>query len=128
MHPSDKARIIIDTWAEKLANSRKLVIIEGPHDEHALHLLEITNTYTLNKKPLYKVVEEVAKQSTEVIILTDFDTEGKKLHSTLNTDLQKHKIKVDSYFREFLHLNTSIRHIEHLTGYIKNLDKKSQRF
>lgn len=128
MHPSDKAWIIIDTWAEKLANSKKLVIIEGPRDEHALHLLEITNTYALNKKPLYKVVEEVAEQSKEVVILTDFDAEGKKLFAKLNTDLQKHKINVNTYFREFLYLNTSIRHIEHLTGYIKNLDKKSQRF
>ena len=128
MHPANKARIIIDIWAEKLEESGKLIIVEGPNDEIALRNLELTKIHPLNKKPLYKVVEEVAKRSKEVVILTDLDAEGKKLYTKLNTDLQKHKVKVDTHFREFLYTHTSIRHIEHLSGYIKNLDKKSMRF
>ncbi len=128
MHPAEKAREIIDTWAARLEESGKLIIVEGANDETAMRDLEITKTYALNKKPLYKVVEEVSSQNKEVVILTDFDTEGKKLFSKLNTDLQNHKIKVDTYFREFLHVNTSIRRIEHLSGYLKNIDKKKIRY
>jgi len=106
-------------WIDKIKNSDKIVIVEGREDKAALQRLGITNILQLNKKPLYKVVEELIQKAKEVIILTDLDKEGKKLYGKLNHDLQRFGVKVDNRFREFLFKKTKLRQIEGLDSYIE---------
>ncbi len=112
----------MDKFIEKLKNSKKLIIVEGPKDKKALEQLGIKNIITL-KKPLFSVVEEVALKTKECIILTDLDPTGKRLYSTLSRDLKKHGVKVDKSFREYLFKETKLRQIEGITSYLKKLNQ-----
>ena len=107
----------IEEWKEQLQNSNKLIVVEGKKDKFALNSLNIKNIFVLNNKPLYQVVEEVADISKDVVILTDLDSEGKKLYSILQTDLQKNGVKVDKVFREFLIRNTKLVCIESIENF-----------
>ncbi len=93
----------------------KLVIVEGKKDKEALKSFGITNVVTL-KKSLFEVVEEVSSKAKECVILTDLDKKGKYLYSRLRQDLQKHGVKVDNSFRNFLFRETKLRQIEGLSG------------
>lgn len=101
---------------EKVRVSGKLVIVEGVKDKRALQQFGITNVLMLSKKPLYAVAEEAANKSKDVIILTDLDSEGKKVYAKLNTNLQHLGVRIDDEFRAFL-FSTKIRQIEGLKRY-----------
>ena len=104
----------------ELKQSNKLIIVEGPKDKKALKELGITYVTVLNKKPIFQVIEDVSKLTSEVIILTDFDKEGKELYGKLNSGLQKYGVKVDHYFREWLQRNTKLSHVEGLVSYLNH--------
>ncbi|RMF55310.1 toprim domain-containing protein [Candidatus Woesearchaeota archaeon] len=106
-----------DDFLEKLRSSGKLIIVEGAKDKNALKSLGITNTFMMNGKPLFKIVEEVAEITKECVILTDFDSEGKKLYGRLNSGLQRLGVKVDHRFREFLIRKTRLSHVEGILSY-----------
>ena len=109
---------------EKLRNSSTLVIVEGIKDRLALEKLDLKNIITLNKRPLFEIVEEVSDNYKECAILTDLDKEGKKLFGKLNSGLSQHGVKVDNNLREFLFKKTKLRQIEGLYSYTEN-DKDS---
>jgi 5S rRNA maturation endonuclease (ribonuclease M5) len=102
----------LEDWKNKLETTNKIIIVEGKKDKEALTSLGIMNIITLKNKPMYKVIEETAEKTKSVIILTDLDKEGKKLYSILKKGLQKHGIKVDRQFREFLIKKTQLSCIE----------------
>jgi 5S rRNA maturation endonuclease (ribonuclease M5) len=104
----------LDQWIAKLVDEQPFVIVEGPKDKASLQKLGIENIITLKGKPLYKVVEQVAKMTDECLILTDLDEEGKELYARLKADLQKHGVKIDDRFRRFLFTETDLRQIEGL--------------
>ena len=104
----------LNEWIEKLKIAEKIIIVEGKKDKETLENLNIKNIFALNNKPLYKFIEEISQITKEVIILTDLDKEGKKLYSILKKDLQKHGVKIDQIFREFLIQNTKLSCIESL--------------
>lgn len=106
-----------DDFLEKFMASDKLIIVEGSKDKSALESLGITHIFTLNGKPIFQVIEEVADLAKECIILTDFDNEGKKLYGKLNSGLQRLGVKVDHNFREFLIKKTKLSHIEGILAY-----------
>jgi 5S rRNA maturation endonuclease (ribonuclease M5) len=110
-----------DQWLEKLKKECKLIIVEGSKDKKALESLDLTNIITLRQKPLFQIVEEVAEQTKDAIILTDLDKEGKMLFSKLSKDLQKLGVRVDNRFREFLFKETKLRQIEGIRRYIAKL-------
>ena len=105
---------------EKIRNSNVLVIVEGKKDKAALEKLGISNVIELNKKPLFQIVEEIASYNDECIILTDLDKKGKEIYGKLNSNLQKHGVKVNNKFREFLFKHTKLRQIEGIDSYIIN--------
>jgi 5S rRNA maturation endonuclease (ribonuclease M5) len=107
---------------EILKNSGKAVIVEGKKDKECLESLGFSNVIELQKRPLFKVVEDVAKKYKEVAILTDLDKRGKKIFGYLNSGLQKHGVKVDNRFRNFLFKKTKLRQIEGLKKYIQRND------
>ena len=102
---------------EEIKQKQLLVLVEGIKDKKALERLGITNVLTL-KKPLYAVVEQIAQVTSEVVLLTDLDEEGKKLYHRLSRDLQKHRIKINNKLREFL-FKTKLRHIEGIVSYLQ---------
>ena len=112
----------LDDFIKRLKVSEKLIIVEGLKDKRALESFGIKNIMTL-KKPLYKVIEEASEKSKDIIILTDLDSKGRELFGRLNSGLQRHGVRVDKTFREFLFRNTKLRQIEGITTYIKNLYK-----
>src|SRR3989344_1548213 len=106
------------SWLESLRNSDKLKIVEGKKDILALESFGIKNIRQLDK-PLYSFIEEVSSNNSEVIILTDLDQEGRRLYSILRHNLQKRKVKIDNYFREYLFKNTKLTQIEGIKRYVK---------
>ncbi|MBS3102539.1 toprim domain-containing protein [Candidatus Woesearchaeota archaeon] len=110
----------METHLKKLVESDKIIIVEGKKDKAALKKLGIKNIIDLGKKPLFHVVEEVASNGKECIILTDMDKKGKELYGKLNAGLQRFGVKVDNSFRNFLYKNTKLRQIEGIVSYINN--------
>ena len=106
---------------EKIKNSNTIVIVEGKKDRAALNKFGITNIIELTKKPLFQIVEEVADSNEECIILTDLDKKGKEIYGKLNSDLQKHGVKVNNKFRNFLFKNTKLRQIEGMDTYMQSI-------
>ena len=105
-------------FIDKIRASNIMVIVEGKKDKIALEKLGINNIVELSKKPIFQIVEEIADSNDECIILTDLDKEGKQLYSKLNANLQKHGVKVNNRFREFLFKNTKLRQIEGIVSYL----------
>jgi len=103
----------------ELRITKAIIIVEGKKDQRALKQLRI-NSITL-KKPLYQLVEEIAEKHTPCIILTDLDSEGRKLYRILRNNLEKYKIKVNNKFRNFLMKNTDLSQIEGLVTYMEHL-------
>lgn len=113
-------------WLQKINASKKLIIVEGKKDEHALRSCGVKNTIVvLNKKPLYAVVESVAEKTKRVIILTDFDITGKEMYGKLKKALVAHGVQVDTTFREFLH-KTGLSHVEGLKTYVQKYIKECE--
>jgi len=112
----------ITEFIEKIKD--KTTIVEGKKDKSALEKLGFTDIVTLSRKPIYKLIEEVAEKTKEAVILTDLDKEGKKLFGKLNSGLQDHGVKVDNRFRQFLFKETKLRQMEGILGYLE----KQQHF
>lgn len=109
----------VDQWVEKLVEEQPVIIVEGPKDRASLKKLGLENIIYLRGKPLFEVVEWVAKITNECLILTDLDREGKKIYSVLKAELQKHRVKIDDRFRKFLFKETDLRQIEGLFSFWK---------
>ena len=108
-------------FIDNTITSNILVIVEGKKDRIALQKLGINNIVELSKKPIFQIVEEISNSNDECIILTDLDKEGKQLYSKLNSNLQKHGVKINNKFREFLFKNTKLRQIEVIDSYLEAL-------
>ncbi len=105
-------------WLEKLKSSDKLIIVEGIKDRAALVKLGIeADRIVIINKAIFAVAESVAERSKQVIILTDLDSEGKKLYSNLKRNLTREGVEVDNYFREFLFRNSKLTNIECIYKY-----------
>ncbi|HLD19072.1 MAG TPA: toprim domain-containing protein [Candidatus Nanoarchaeia archaeon] len=104
-------------FIQKLEASELLFIVEGKKDERALRKLKVENIEVL-KGPIFSFIERIAKSNRKVVILTDLDSEGKKLYSILTRGLSERGVIIDNYFREYLFNNTKLRQIEGLDSYI----------
>src|SRR3989338_9249471 len=105
----------------KIRDSNIVIIVEGKKDRAALNKFGITNIVELTKKPLFQIVEEVADSNEECIILTDLDKKGKQIYGKLNSDLQRHCVKVNNEFRKFLLKSTKLRQIEGMDTYLNSI-------
>ena len=111
----------LNEFIEKLKESNKLIIVEGEKDRKALEQLGIKKIITLNKEPLFKIVENISKEHKEVIILTDLDKKGKQLYGKLNSNMQRLGLRVDNRFRNFLLKKTKLRQIEGIINYLEKI-------
>jgi len=108
-------------YLNKLKKSNKIIIVEGKKDKEALEKLGIKNIIELSKKPLFQVIEDIADNGKECVILTDLDKEGKELYGKLSAGLKRLGVKVDDSFRQFLFKNTKLRQIEGITTYLRKI-------
>jgi 5S rRNA maturation endonuclease (ribonuclease M5) len=95
------------------------VIVEGKRDKEVLCSLGFTNITTINKG-LYETAEDI--RGKEVLVLTDFDSEGRKIAKKLNLFLQSFGHKVDRETRRklgFMFTRLKIKKIEELRGVLK---------
>jgi 5S rRNA maturation endonuclease (ribonuclease M5) len=79
-----------------------IVIVEGKRDKKALENLGIHNTVPINGKPLIEIVQQIAdmgKTGKDIIILTDFDREGRRIASKLELLLKKYGVHPNSRLR-----------------------------
>lgn len=84
----------------------KLVIVEGQKDSKSLKSLGVKNIMQLDGKPLAEFTYHVSKsfvsssdERREVVVLTDFDSEGKKIAAKLESLFRMHKIAVNARIR-----------------------------
>ena len=106
---------------QKMLDSDAAIIVEGKKDRAALEKLGIPGSriVALNQKPLFVVAEAVASDYMAVAILTDLDSEGKKLYGKLSALLQQLGVKVDNKMRNFLFKSTRLRQIEGIQSLIQ---------
>ena len=104
-------------YVDEIIESRVLVLVEGKKDITALANLGIINVKSLNK-PIYQIVEEIAKDHKECIILTDFDDKGKELYSKISIELQNFGVKLDNKFRNYLR-RLKLSHIEGIDTFVE---------
>ena len=109
----------ISSWILALKNEKSLIIVEGKRDKAALREIGITGEILeLSKKALFEVIEQASEKASKVIILTDLDSEGKKLYSVLRRGLLERGVHVDKIYREWLFKNTKLRQIEGFHTYL----------
>ena len=97
-------------------NKDMQVIVEGKRDKKVLCLLNFTKIITI-EKGIYETTENLKEK--EVLILTDFDSEGKQIAKKLNLFLQHLGYKVDKETRRKIGLmftKLRIKKIEELRG------------
>jgi len=109
----------IEEWAKKLRESNRTVIVEGPKDKRALEHFGIYNIVTLSKKPIFATCEDIAANTDQAVILTDYDRKGKELYGKLYKGLQKLGVGIDNRFRLFLY-KKRLSHIEGLVTFAKS--------
>ena len=97
---------------------KTLVLVKGKKDAAALQASGFSNLISFNGKPLFEVVELVASQTKNCLILTDLDSEGKKLYSRLSHELMKHGVQVHNKLRKWLFKNPNLRQIEGMTKFL----------
>jgi len=118
----------LDRLTRKLITRSKLgtpIIVEGRKDELSLRQLGVEGKILCMKSlgiGFYDFVEGL-RSVREVIVLTDFDREGKELSSQLVKELSRIRVKADdSLWRELRSLGRSeIRSVEELAKYVEKL-------
>ena len=109
----------ISEWCVDLNSNKKSIIVEGPKDKNSLRAVGISNKiYVLSKKPLFSIIENIAGNTIDIVILTDFDKKGRELYGRLSSGLQRLGVRVDNRMREWLQKNTRLSHIEGLAAYL----------
>jgi len=101
-------------------------IVEGPHDREALKHYGFTDV-VLFSVPEYRLVEDLeSRHVTDVLILTDLDSAGKRKYMQLKRELTRHGIRITDKLRNYLFNHTSLRHIEGLPTYLSRHDSSSR--
>lgn len=117
--PANEVILELNRALNKLLAAQPLIIVEGKKDEAALRELGLKRIMTLTK-PLFEVVEDVARTEKAAVVLTDLDSKGKELYGTLSEGLRRNGVLVDDSFRKFLLRNTPVKHIEGLVTFVRN--------
>ncbi|MBL7160427.1 MAG: toprim domain-containing protein [Candidatus Aenigmarchaeota archaeon] len=102
----------------------RTVIVEGKKDVRSLKELGI-DSIPINRRPLIDVVQGLEKEK-EVVILTDFDREGKRLCAKLLTLLQSRRIKTSRRLRNMIRGFGKTR-IEDFKG-IESFEKAARQY
>lgn len=105
---------------EQIQEEDLLIVVEGKKDKKALEKLGL-NSVLLHGRDFFHRIQEIAGCNKEVLILTDFDKEGKMLYAKIAKELEKYHIKINKKYREFFQKKTKLNQIEGIDTYIENL-------
>lgn len=83
----------------ELRNTPTVIVVEGKKDKNALKRFGIERVEDISGKSIEEVVENVCRIGNEVLILTDFDREGRRLEKILKKEFEIRKVKVLSHLR-----------------------------
>lgn len=75
----------------------KAVVVEGKKDVRALEALGLNHVIPINGRPLVELIPLL--EGKEVVILTDFDSEGRRIAARLRRLLQGYKIRFSPRLR-----------------------------
>lgn len=113
----------LEELQRELKNCEDAFIVEGIKDKKALIGLGFKNIIDISGKPLYKLLEEVkASEFKSVVILSDFDEEGKKKALALTKLFQSSGIKINSFTRNKIKSLFKIPKIEELNSFTKIME------
>ena len=119
----------MEQLAEENRNG-KPILVEGRKDAEALKILGINGQIILAKtggKTLLDVISEVeATNTSEIILLPDFDRRGRELTTNLKRHMEKAGIKANLHF--WLRLSSlvgrEVKDVEGLAAYMETLKSK----
>lgn len=105
-------------FLEKLRGSSALFIVEGKKDAEALSSLGIDKTFRISGRSIDTAAEDIVNElkPESVIILTDFDREGKRKAEKLETFLRFSGIKIETRVRKIFKNIMRVTEIEELKG------------
>ncbi len=103
---------------EEIKENKYLILVEGKKDKKALQSFGLKNIQSLENRPLFEVIESIKEK--DLVLLTDLDTEGRKIYSKLHQGLQRRGIKINNTLRNKL-FKTPVRQIEGLDTYLQEL-------
>ena len=107
---------------DDLKKDRRKKLVEGKKDKEALNKLGIKQIETINTKPLREITRK--ENEKEVILLTDFDREGKSKSSQLIRLYRAEGIKTDLNYKKQLGKLHGISEIEEIPTKYKELKNK----
>ena len=116
---------LIDEIVER-TRSGAVIVVEGKRDIIALKKLGITgHIETSTHQPLLVFAESLAKDTTEIIILTDWDRRGDILADKITTYLQNVGITPDLDIRRRISslVKREVKDVESLHTYVVKLKK-----
>jgi len=106
-----------------------IVIVEGKNDAKGLYTLGLKFILVIRGRPLFRIVAEVEKlrefhRNSDIIILTDFDREGKRMATELAKLLRAYRLHPNqAKRRKFLDSGfTKIEEINSITGLLDLAD------
>ncbi len=95
-------------------------IVEGKHDKLALERFGIKNIFTYSSLSAQSVVNKISYNGfKKIVILTDFDDEGKDKEKELSQYARSIGIEVDKYTRKFVKRTFGVTQIEEFSYYSK---------
>ncbi|MDY6789422.1 MAG: hypothetical protein SVV03_05685 [Candidatus Nanohaloarchaea archaeon] len=94
--------------AERIGRDVDAVIVEGKCDERALKKLGMeTDIFKVGRCSIEPFCERISDIAESVVILTDFDSEGKEINKELRQRLVEETDVLGSYRKDFGKLMTS---------------------
>jgi len=123
---AEQIQQILEQLAEE-SKSGKPVIVEGRKDGQALKSLGVTGKMVFAKKGLKTIIDVISeiedKCPREVILMLDFDREGRELTEKLRNHMEKAGIKANIHYWIKLSSLTGreVKDVEGLATYMKTL-------
>ena len=101
------------------------IVVEGDNDIEALHKLGINGVIiSVNAgMSLTDLCDRIAREYSDIIILTDWDRKGGYLCHTIRKNLEG-RVNCNTYYRELFAKNTMIRTLEGLPSWIETMKNK----
>jgi|Deesub1362B_J571_1020462.scaffolds.fasta_scaffold00034_91 5S rRNA maturation endonuclease (ribonuclease M5) len=117
-------RIIVEDLI-KASEAGAVIIVEGPSDRESLREIGIRGKIILaSTKPDVDVVDSLEGEVVEeVIIMSDWDAEGRKIEKRLNDMFKSRGIIVNTEFRRriFRIVGREVSSIENLSRYLESV-------
>jgi len=106
-------------------NKSTPIVVEGDKDIKALRKLDISGSIiSVNAGvSLIDFCDKIAKEHSEVIILTDWDRKGGNICRTIKKNLEG-RVNCNTKYRELFAKNTMIRTLEGLPSWLETMKNK----